>query len=295
METRILTLFTRTPLHIGAGSSVGAVDLPVVRERHTRFPVIPGTSLKGVLADLWEPLQEQNGTGLKLKRDDQAVWLFGAEDAKAASAGALLIGDARLLAFPVRSARNAFAWITSPLAVARFARDVGQPGLLPPTVADGECIAVGDVVVEGTGKVVLEEYAYSAKADGGLLSQLATSFAALLPGDAVWAEVSKHLVIVSDGVLSFFAENACEIATHVRIDDATGTAAPGALFNQENVPSECLFYSVLSAQAGKGAARGRTAKEALDTLAGRLQAGLIQLGADETTGLGWCNLSLKEV
>ena len=53
MEPRILTIFTRTPLHVGAGASVGAVDLPIVRERHTRFPVIPGTSLKGVLADLW--------------------------------------------------------------------------------------------------------------------------------------------------------------------------------------------------------------------------------------------------
>nr|MBP7373092.1 hypothetical protein [Opitutaceae bacterium] len=42
MTTKLLYLFTRTPLHVGAGSSVGAIDQPIIRERHTGFPVIPG-------------------------------------------------------------------------------------------------------------------------------------------------------------------------------------------------------------------------------------------------------------
>ena len=53
MQTKIMSIFTRTPLHVGCGSSVGAVDQPVVRERHTGYPVIPGSAIKGVLADLW--------------------------------------------------------------------------------------------------------------------------------------------------------------------------------------------------------------------------------------------------
>ena len=53
MSTQVLAIFTRTPLHVGCGSSVGAVDQPVVREHHTGYPVIPGSALKGVLADLW--------------------------------------------------------------------------------------------------------------------------------------------------------------------------------------------------------------------------------------------------
>ena len=48
---RILYVFTRTPLHVGAGASVGAIDQPVQRERHTGFPIIPGSSIKGVLRD----------------------------------------------------------------------------------------------------------------------------------------------------------------------------------------------------------------------------------------------------
>ena len=60
MTSKILTLFTRTPLHVGAGASVGAIDQPIIRERHTGFPIIPGSSLKGVLADLWHAAKIPN-------------------------------------------------------------------------------------------------------------------------------------------------------------------------------------------------------------------------------------------
>ena len=49
MNSKTLAIFTRTPLHVGAGSSVSAVDQPVQRERHTGHPVIPGSSIKGVM------------------------------------------------------------------------------------------------------------------------------------------------------------------------------------------------------------------------------------------------------
>ena len=34
-ETKILYLCARAPLHVGAGASVGAIDQPIQRERHT--------------------------------------------------------------------------------------------------------------------------------------------------------------------------------------------------------------------------------------------------------------------
>src|SRR5260370_21863175 len=116
-KSRILYLFTRTPLHVGAGSSVGAIDQPIVRERHTGFPVIPGTSLKGVLRDT-------------ARRDEQlrpdVDRIFGKQD----DAGRLSLGEAKLLAFPVRSAKGSFAFATCPLALERFVREHGGPGPL---------------------------------------------------------------------------------------------------------------------------------------------------------------------
>ena len=69
MQTKILYLFTRTPLHVGAGSSVGAIDQPIQRERHTGFPIIPASSLKGTFADAWNGglLEEANEKGEKKK------------------------------------------------------------------------------------------------------------------------------------------------------------------------------------------------------------------------------------
>ena len=99
-QSRILYLFTRTPLHVGAGSSVGAIDQPIVRERHTGFPVIPGSSIKGVLASC-EPFLARNDKG-EYERTPLGYTLFGKQD----DAGKLTFGEARVLAFPVRSARG---------------------------------------------------------------------------------------------------------------------------------------------------------------------------------------------
>jgi CRISPR-associated protein Cmr4 len=52
MRKEYYLLKVLTPLHIGAGQGLGHVDLPIVREAHTNFPYIPGTSLKGALRNL---------------------------------------------------------------------------------------------------------------------------------------------------------------------------------------------------------------------------------------------------
>ena len=51
-----LFLVCETPLHAGSGDSLGVVDLPIQRERHTSFPKIEGSSLKGALRQAFEDL-----------------------------------------------------------------------------------------------------------------------------------------------------------------------------------------------------------------------------------------------
>jgi len=282
METRILTLFTRTPLHVGAGNSVGAVDAPVMRERHTRIPIVPGSSLKGVLRDLWA------------KADPDTAWLFGNEQNAGKDqfrAGALLIGEARVLAFPVRSAKGCFAWVTCPLALSRFRRDSGQEVAVAEPVASDQCLAAKALTLDG--KVVLEEYCLACTGETTVWKHLTNAVA-----DAVWTDLGNRFVVLSDELFSYFAEHACEVVTRVRIDDEAGTVAEGALFNQEQVPSETLFYAVIAAQdeKGKGLATRRSPGAALAALDQRLAAadvaGLLQVGGDETTGLGWCSVKL---
>jgi len=260
--SKILYLFTRTPLHVGAGASVGAIDQPIVRERHTGFPIIPASSLKGSFADQW-PLTLRNAKGepVRLTTEEKdgkhtiaetdssgAAWLFGSDDSHVGFAGALQFSEAKLLAFPIRSAKGSFAWITCPLILRRAERD----GVLPAATGDSfKTLADEQATYDGGnnspldlgGSIVLEEYTF--RQAGALPKGLAEAFARVFSEDPVWREISSRLVVLSDGMMSFFAQNACEVAQHVRISDETGTAEGGALFNQENVPSETLFYSVV--------------------------------------------------
>ncbi len=308
---RILYLFTRTPLHVGAGSSVGAIDQPIIRERHTGFPVIPASSLKGTFADAWNDglLDEQNEKGggrkVRVKTDGSAcdaAWLFGSDSDKHAAAGALQFSEARLLAFPIRSARGSFAWISSPLQIERAVRD----GVFDKAVTDKLSEPGDDEAIFDSGnsskialgnQIVVEEYTLRSKNWLGL-AKLGEGLADLLKDDPVWQEVKDRLVILSNGMMSFFARNACEVAQHVRIDDDTGTAAGGALFNQENVPSEAFFYSVLHATDERTASKAserRKAVEAVDTFGKKVEAvKVFQFGGDASTGLGYCTVTVTK-
>ncbi len=298
-KSKILYLFTRTPLHVGAGASVGAIDQPIQRERHTGFPIIPASSLKGSFADAWN---ERNGDG-KLKRSADGKWLFGETEAENAFAGALQFSEARLLAFPIRSAKGSFAWITCPLMLQRAARDgVFDAALieqLPEPTDDQAIFDVGtSSKLDLSGQVVLEEYTFKSANNWAGLTKLGETMADLLT-DPVWQEIKDRLVILSNGMMSYFAQNACEVAQHVRISDDTGTAEGGALFNQENVPSETLFYSVLHAfnerTANKAANERQEARQALDAFGKELtEHPTFQFGGDASTGLGYCTVKLNE-
>jgi CRISPR-associated protein Cmr4 len=283
MEKSILSIFTRTPLHIGAGNSVGAIDSPVMRERHTRFPVIPGSSLKGVMSSLWASAGKDN------KRDGDLQKLFGSDDDKNPSAGALLIGEGRLLAFPVRSAKGAFAWLTCPLALERYKRDSNATYEVPKIADDEKClVGDGSIVLLGD-KVVLEEYCLTISGQHSLKNEFNA-----LSSDEVWKDWAKRLVVVSDELFSYFVENACEVVTRICIDDETGTVKHGALFNQEQIPSETLFYSVIASQGKSGIDATTVLKKLKDKLADPSIGNILQIGGHETIGLGYCSVSVND-
>jgi len=273
MQTRLLNIMTRTPLHVGAGSSVGAIDMPIQRERHTQIPIIPGSSLKGVLRDLWQD------------EPDQQKLLFGPNsESNEHQCGQLLVGEARALCFPVRSAQASFAWLTSPLALNRFARECNKTIAVPHFETDEECLA-GKGVSINQKDVVLEEYRFSVK--GEPTEDILKLFESFIPADPLITTIPDRLVIVSDGIFSHFCANACEVQQRIRIDETKGTVKQGGLFNQENVPSETLFYAVMSERNSAGG---------LDKLVQKLEAlkGMLQIGGDETIGLGFCSVALKD-
>ena len=110
----ILGLYSVTPVHAGSGAELSVIDLPIQRERHTGFPVIWGQSLKGVLRRVYERFDDSQDK-------EKTKVIFGPDTDKAHEhAGAISVGDAKVLLFPVRSLKGVFAYVTCPLVLERF-------------------------------------------------------------------------------------------------------------------------------------------------------------------------------
>ncbi len=298
IQQKLLYLFTRTPLHVGANGGDGLIDRPIQRERHTGFPIIPGSTLKGVFASGWAvPAGAAQDSP---RRQGEALWLFGSDDPANGAPGALQFSEARLLAFPVRSAKASFAWVTCPLILRRWTRDHAEESALDDPLGtlalrDDQAVFDSSVVAWGD-RVVLEEYALTRARESAMPDNIVEEFKNVMPKDPVWSEVSARLIIISDGLMSFFARSACDVTQHAPINDAQGTAAPGGVFNQENVPSETMFYSCISWFEDRHRNRpADQAQSALEVFGANLRKHQVcQLGGDASTGLGYCTVELPD-
>lgn len=283
MKSNILYLFTRTPLHLGAGSSVGAIDQPVQRERHTGFPIIPGSSIKGVMRDFFELQWGREHAHLANAFGDAA-----SRENETGLSGSITFTEARLLLFPVRSAKGGYALATSPLALARYAREAGLKFAIPAEPKDMTCLNGSSIVFSDKQTVVLEEYGF--KSEGAFPEDWADHLSKVLD-DAVLQGGHNRFVLLSNGDLTHFALNACQINQHVRISDQTGTAEQGGLFNEEAVPAETLFFASVSSFIRKEEQKA-ACNEIKDTLK---KERLLQFGGKNTTGLGFTTARLESV
>ena len=289
----MLGLYAETPLHPGTGQALGAVDLPVQRERHTGYPLIPGSSIKGVLRAAAEQ---------KYGNDNQRVSiLFGPPNERASDhAGALGVSDARILLFPVRSLFGVFAWITCPLVLERFRRDAALAGLPmdgwpepAPLHPDPDQARVAPrSVVARDGQVTLEEFTFPAQEQPAVqqaAQEIATHVFPALPEYAPWKErLARHLVILPDNEFADFVRFVTEVVARIALTDTTTTTSGegGNHWYEEQLPSETVMYSLLLASPPRRRLDGL--QSAADVLAELNRLGLerLQVGGDETVGRG---------
>jgi len=302
MESRPYLLHALSPLHVGTGQSVGVIDLPLARQKATGIPFVPGSSLKGVLRELRRPREE---TGAAC---EQHHAVFGPRrkkpgvegDEPGDYAGALVVGDARLLALPVRSFVGTFALVTSPLLLTLARRDLGAQARSWPMVAPlaGRGARVTSVeesaVVYGAKSpapfVYLEDLDLKVEQEADTaLGAWAQGLAGLLP-ETEREFLTERLVLVDDETMSFLWETATQVDTRVSIDSDKGTAASGQLWTEESLPAETLLVGVLGATGSfNKSSRKLTAEEVLDEALGG-EGTVLQLGGKATVGRGRCRL-----
>ncbi|HEV2471886.1 MAG TPA: type III-B CRISPR module RAMP protein Cmr4 [Chthonomonadales bacterium] len=304
----ILYLRAQTGLHPGAGSSVGAIDLPIQRERHTGWPCIQGSSVKGVLREAYRLHMHRTGKaaapaddddGRRTWRDiadltDELTAIFGKAEGDTGYAGAIAVTDARVLAFPVRSAKGVYALLTCPAVVQRYLEDLAMAGMSHrtiqlPNLADDR-VLVSDVGLAALSvqlaqrqSIILEDLVFE-QGDGSssALDELAKVFAAVgVPN------VYQRLVVVSDNAFGHFVNHCTEIVTRIALDSDTKRVRTGALFVLEMLPAESVFYSALLGAQDRAEPAGD--HTAVAQIKGALAVTkLLQVGGEETTGKGWC-------
>lgn len=287
----LLFLSTETPLHAGAGQSVAGIDLPIQREVHNDWPCVYGSAVKGAL--------RAHAFHNALHAQEQ-IELFGPDHGAAAGerdsshAGALLVGDASLLALPVRSLQSHFKWVTCAAALDRFSRAAQRLGLalaLPAIRPPAQKLqAIGD----STETLFLEEFRLEQQA-GDEIRVLAAALAALSAGALQAESLKKGLVVVDDDIFSFLVRNATAVNAHIAIDAQTKTVKDGALWYEESLPPETLMYVPLTATASRRKGSELKADQVMDRFAGLLPEGRnwLQLGGNETTGMGWCRVGIN--
>lgn len=307
----VLFLYTETPLHAGSGTALGAVDLPIQRERMSGLPMVQGSGIKGALR---EALSARHEGGEAWDDWDRA--LFGPRppspekkkegEEEEHFAGAMSVLDARLLLLPVRTVWGGWAWVTSPMVLERLARDldaIGEPE--PPwralEAADGEArVGTGCTVIQGS-TLLIEDLEYEARPEpavDALAAWLKEHALLETPAYAPFADrLAKQLAVVGDHELRFLTEHATEVVTRVRINPETGAVANGALWTEESLPAESLLWSLaFFADARAPSGDARKAQALRSRLLEEMKAmNRIRLGGDRTVGRGLVGVRVHAV
>ena len=279
-DKSLLFIHALTGLHPGSGTALGVVDLPVQRERHTDWPLIPGSSLKGVMR-----------AECKQKDAPNVLAAFGSEtDSASDHAGAVAFSDARILAFPVRSLTGVFAWVTCRAVLTRLKRDlrlIGGHFPAVPTVEKNQAACPDQSpLIAHDGRLMLEEFEFC-RSDSNV--EIADWIANHAVQDAGTADrLRSHLAILHDDDFTHFVRNATEVVARVGLDAERKTVRKGALFYEEYLPAETLFYSlVLCRDSRLSNSQLSSAADILQWLRSHAPQTL-QIGGGETVGKGFC-------
>ena len=287
MQSKLLIIHALSPLHAGTGQSIGAVDLPIARNRATEHPYVPGTSIKGALRDKASSIFE---------KDVRAV--FGPEATEGVDhAGAVAFGDANILALPVRSIAGTFSWVSSPYVLSRFLRDMNDTGanlntnITSPQNIESCFVSKNTaltVSVKEKNRVVFEDLDLQPK-QSDAFDKLTKAIAELIfPNDNAWQKLfEEKFCLVSDDIFTFLSRHGTDVVTRIRLDSDSKTVVGGALWTEENLPAETVLYSNVVSAPNKGSKK--TDKELFELLT-KLNKTSVQFGGKATVGRGRCQL-----
>ena len=284
----ILCLYAVTPCHAGSGASVGVVDLPIQRERHTNWPVIQASGMKGALRAHFERFKDSITNKPETETFDKITEIvFGSGTREGDHAGSLSVGDVKILAFPMRSNVAPFVWITCPAVLKRLNRVLALTGRDEFDLAALHSLTTEKALwVNGPFKqddrVLLEDMEVAASGQYPLSETGAAFF-----------QEANRLLVVHDEAFDYGVSHCTSVMAQIKIDQKTGTTATGSLRYQEELPADTLMYTVIfwgDARDEKGSLKAETIRGYIEH---EVVSAHIQIGGDETLGRGIFSLTWR--
>ena len=288
----ICKFYAVSPIHAGSGASTSAVDLPIQRERHTNWPHIQASGVKGAFrAHFRDKNNDKQLINLVFGSDEQDGWDKKIDNLP----GAMSVSDARLLAFPMRSNIAPFVWVTCPSVLKRLKTDLQYIGLSEEMTIDEQDIQGDNAIWIGKGEsekqIVLEDAVVN------VTEEIEDDFF-----KNTFSEL-KRLILISNDMFDYAVSYCTEIQTNIKINSKTGTAEDGALRYQEFLPADSVLYSIVH-YSGRdlGEIKNDDKQNPLADLIKDMNAEMIkkhvedtikkfiQIGGDETLGKGICKL-----
>ncbi|MBN1236759.1 MAG: type III-B CRISPR module RAMP protein Cmr4 [Methanotrichaceae archaeon] len=281
VNTRMYWVHAITPLHVGSGRGVGFIDLPIMREKVTSWPLVPGSAVKGVLREHF----------VRKNTDERLInAAFGKGGDDMGNAGALVLSDARIICLPVRSLYGTFAFATCPLVLERLKRDLDsaghKSGPVEMSFEDDEVVVTAGSKVERKGNVLLEDLDFEIITDNGETNAWAELLARLLfPNDAAWQGIFKErFIILSNNCFNFISETGTEVNARIKIDQEKKIVVGGALWYEEALPSETILAGL--AWCDRDYSNKGVTQEEIFNVFCKKEALNLQVGGKATVGKG---------
>lgn len=282
----IAIMYAVTPCHAGSGSALGVVDLPIQRERHTNWPMIQASGVKGAFRANFDRYKNNLSDEEKAKVKEinkLADSIFGTSEGTG-YAGSSSFSDAKILAYPMRSNVSPFVWITCPAVLKRLQKDLAFTGediakYKIPEVKENEAVLMKGSI---SGDVLLEDYEVKVSNDKKV------------EGFDAWFAGTDRLILVSDEVFNYGVTNCTQIMAQIKIDSKTGITADGSLRYQEELPSDTLMYTVIHWGDSKNTTEDKLKADTIKRfITEEVIKNHIQIAGDETCGRGIFELTWK--
>lgn len=226
MNAQLSYLYLLSPLHTGGASQEGNL-VGIARESHSDLPYLPSSTVRGRIRASTPETDNQRKT----------LWGNTIEDVQNQNVadenltqGALWIGDASILWFPVPSLSHGVIWVTSPFLLRRWLRFAPLPSI--PTVPDPICFSGGT-----RERLYLKDAIFQASELQGW-----SNWRDFLPQGSAEVETIQHGLLLADADCQVLIQTSLWRQVRVNLGEDKTLADNAGFRYEEAIPPETLMY-----------------------------------------------------